>query len=434
MIRCRICGFDNVPDGRPCPSCGANQDPDAEQATIDGPFQRVSESSIDASNPIYNPGTMYAERYRIREFIGRGGMGSVYRVEDTVEKRDVALKILNSNIADEDTAERFKREIEILSRINHSSVPKIYGWGKAGAELYFVAEFIEGHDLKSEIRKQGPWPAPQAAMLAATVADCLAVAHAKGIVHRDVKPHNIMISGEKVYLLDFGVARAKGQDMATLTKTGMIVGTPEYMSPEQFSSHNVDERSDIYSLGVVLFELLTGKLPFDGQTPVAIAMKHMQEPSPPPRLIRSDIPVWIDRIVLRCLEKDLKKRYWSASELAADLRKLRTASKPRTRFIPGGDALIEDDSESSQWALIVAAPREKFGWSEGVALRYNDRLYQLQDVVQPGADGKTQRYQYRFIYWPEQEVVRRIIDYDQDLQKQPPPEKKSFWSKLLKKD
>lgn len=371
-----------------------------------------AEELAKARGTNYPIGHLYADRYRIDAFIGRGGMGTVYRVFDTQDSKEMALKILHKDTAAEgDGNERFKREIEILSKLNHPAVPKVFGWGVIEKEMYFVCEFIDGEDLKTIIREKGPWKAAEAADLVARIADVLAIAHSKGIVHRDVKPHNIMIAHDgAVKLLDFGVARSKGAGMATLTKTGMIVGTPEYMSPEQFGTNKVDERSDIYSLGVVLFELLTGQTPFEGETPVAIALKVVGDAPTAPRELRKDIPAWMERVVLQCMDKEPKKRYWTATELAVDLRKQRTGAGPRRRWLPSGDAVIEDDSDSTDWALVLSSPREKEEWDLAVGMRFSDRLYKLQKVDPPTA--KTPRWTYYFTYWPEQEVFRRLIDYD----------------------
>lgn len=403
--------------GKPCPSCGFREGttPLQELETLARP---LGPKTLTKTRELILPdGTLYVNRYKIKDFLGKGGMGSVYRVIDIQDNREMALKILHKETANEnDGAERFKREIEILSSINHPSVPKVFGWGfnkeqNFDKELYFVAEFIDGQDLKSIIREKGPWTPNEAAELVANIADVLAIAHSKGIVHRDVKPHNIMITKSKaVKLLDFGVARGKGAGMETLTKTGMIVGTPEYMSPEQFGTHKVDERSDLYSLGVVLFELLTGKVPFDGETPVAIALKVVAEPPTAVRQLRPDTPAWLERVILKCLDKDPKKRYWNAQEMAIDLRKQRTGSGPRRRWLPSGDAVIEDDSESTDWALVLSSSKLKQNWDPGVGMRFEERLYKLQKVEQP--DVKTPRWTYYFTYWPEQEVFRQLIDYN----------------------
>jgi serine/threonine-protein kinase len=209
-------------------------------------------------------------------------MGRVYRARDLVGDADRALKVLRPELQDEPgRGDRFKREFGILSRLHHEAVPRVLAFGEAGAELYFVSELVEGEDLKRLLERRGVSPPGEAAVLAATVADALQAAHALGIVHRDVKPGNIMISpGGGVHLLDFGLARGVGVDMTALTRTGTILGTPAYMSPEQFDAFGVDERSDIYSLGVVLFELLTGRLPFKGSSLVSVALKHKTEPPP----------------------------------------------------------------------------------------------------------------------------------------------------------
>ena len=220
--------MDNIDLEKPCPSCGRFEGMTAAQslATIMRPLSADELAKSRGTN--YSIGYLYANRYRIDAFLGKGGMGSVYRVFDTQDKQEQALKILSKESAGEDGGnERFKREIEILSSLKHPAIPKIYGWGLVDKELYFVAEYIDGDDLKTIIREKGPWGAMDAAELVAKVAEVLAIAHAKGVVHRDVKPHNIMIDSHgNAKLLDFGVARSKGAGMETLTKTGMIVGTP----------------------------------------------------------------------------------------------------------------------------------------------------------------------------------------------------------------
>lgn len=435
MNRCPSCGLDNVESGKPCPSCGSVEGATIAQdnGTMVKPLSAEELARSRGTN--YPIGHLYANRYRIQGFIGRGGMGSVYRVFDTQDNLEMALKILHKDTAEQDGQERFKREIEILSKLQHPAVPRVYGWGVMDKEMYFVAEFVDGQDLKAIILDKGPWNSVDAAELAAKIADVLAIAHSKGIVHRDIKPHNIMIDKDgAVKLLDFGVARGKGAGMETLTKTGMIVGTPEYMSPEQFGTNRVDERSDIYSLGVVLFELLTGHTPFDGETPVAIALKVVAEAPTAPRELRKDIPAWMERIVLQCLDKDPKKRYWTATELAADLRKQRTGAGPRRRWLTTGDAVIEDDSDSTDWALILSSPREKPEWDPGIGMRFSDRLYKLLRVEAP--DEKTPRWSYYFSYWPEQEVFRRLIDYEKyvsENQSGPAGKKESFMGKMKKR-
>jgi len=440
MKTCEGCGFDNVEEGKTCPLCGQMSGvrtiADDEAPTVDLPAG-ASPGIGGAKTPggsryaAYPPGHLYGNRFRIDGLLGRGGMGTVYRVHDLTENRDLALKILHQSEADDpDGSERFQREIEMLSKIRHPAVPRIFGWGANGNERFFVAELVDGSDLKTDIVRKGKWAPAEAAKLAATVADALGMAHALGIIHRDVKPHNIMIARDgSVRLLDFGVARGIGLDMKTITKTGMIVGTPEYMSPEQLDSHRVDERSDIYSLGVVMFELATGQLPFHGETPIAIAMKHMSHTPPAPRSISPGVPAWFERIVLRCLEKDPSKRFGSAAELALELRLPREAKGPSSRKLPSGDSVVEDDAGVSNWALVLSSPREKNGWSLGMALQFRDRYYKMKEALPPGA-GKS--WVYRFSFWPSEEILRKAVDYEADCAEQTRVSDATFASKLKK--
>ncbi len=434
MRTCDSCGFENAEPGKACALCGASEIAAAPTVVSDDvptlamPGSRAV-SLRDAESVV---GRVYAERYRVDALLGSGGMGRVFRVRDLVEERDLALKVLQTPAGEEpDRIERFKREIGILAKLRHPAVPGILGWGTHEGELYFVSELVDGQDLKMEIRRRGPWPPAEAAALVATVAEALGAAHALGIVHRDVKPNNIMIGREgAVRLLDFGLARGVGIDITTLTKTGMIVGTPGYMSPEQFEAQGVDERSDIYSLGVVLFEMLTGRLPFTGQTPIAVALKHKAEPPPTLRSLRTDVPAWLERVVLKCLEKDPARRFPSAAALVAELRRGREGAGPRMRRLPSGDAVVEDFSETSDWALVLQAAQEKTGWAEGMALRFGERYYRLQDIHAPGAS--TARWTYRFVFWPEGEVFRRIVDYEQDCAERSEAEARRLSSRLSK--
>ena len=342
-------------------------------------------------------------------------MGQVFRVEDQASGQTLALKVLRPlDNDDTDRVRRFQREIQILTRIRHPVVLHILDWGDSPAGLYFVTELVDGEDLKLVIRRHGPWPAAGAAALGATLADALAAAHGQGVVHRDVKPNNVMIGRDgSVRLLDFGLARGAGIDLTTLTRTGTILGTPGYMSPEQFDAHGVDERSDIYSLGVVLFEVLTGRLPFTGQTPIAVALAHKTETPPLPRTLRPGVPAWLERVVLRCLEKDPARRFASASELAAELRRPREGAPKHSRALPGGDAVVLDPAEVTDWALVLTSTHEKTGWAEGMTLRFEDRHYRLVGALAPASAGAS--WTYRFVSWPEGEVFRRLVDYEQDL-------------------
>jgi serine/threonine protein kinase len=417
---CEACGFENAELDKPCPLCGQSEA--RKLAHVDAlvtrelhpdetpTFDWKSRSSAESVDRL---GQVFAGRYRVEALIGAGGMGQVFRARDTRAHRDLALKVLHPAGEDEsDRTERFKREIGILSRLKHEGIPAIVDFGLHETELFFVSELVEGTDLKTEIKRRGPWLPADAAATTARVAAALAAAHALGVVHRDVKPSNIMIGRDgAVKLLDFGLARGVGIDMTTLTRTGTIVGTPSYMSPEQFDTHGVDERSDIYSLGVVLFEMLTGKLPFTGETPVAVAIKHKIEAARPPRALRPDLPAWLDRVVVRCLEKDPARRFATAAEMSAELARPR-GSGPHSRRLPNGDAILEDESGSTLFALVLSTPAEKTGWALGMAMRLEERYYRLDAVKAPS--GESRRWTYRFTAWPEGSVFRRLVDYDQD--------------------
>jgi serine/threonine protein kinase len=413
---CEPCGFENAEPGKACPLCGASEvrKPTlvAEAATLELPAdRRTAGAPARGDTPFL--GRVYADRYRLDALLGSGGMGQVYRAHDLSQGVDRALKVLRPETDDDpQRVERFRREIGVLSLIHHPAVPGILDWGAGAEALFFVTELVDGVDLKTEILRRGPWPVAEATPLAATVADALAAAHAVGIVHRDVKPNNIMIDRDgSVRLLDFGLARGVGIDMATLTRTGTIVGTPGYMSPEQFEGQGVDERSDLYSLGVVLFELLTARLPFTGQTPLAVALKHKTEAPPAPRALRRDLPAWLERVVLTCLEKEPARRFASAAELAAELRLPRSGRVERHR-LPSGDLVIEDASGTTDWALVLASTAEKQGWTTGMALCFGGRHHKLVEILPPGEESP--RWTYRFGFWPEGEVFRRLLDYEED--------------------
>ena len=419
---CPDCGFENAEPEKPCPLCGSSEvrfSPLESEAAPTLQFA-VTERMGAAGGPLSQSrvahGQVFADRYRVEALLGSGGMGQVYRVKDLQEACDRALKILHPRDDDEpdtDRTGRFKREATILAKIQHPAVPRILDSGVSSGQLFIVTELVEGVDLKLAIQKRGPWPVAEAVTIGATLAQALAAAHALGIVHRDVKPNNVMLQSDgAVRLLDFGLARGRGVDMATLTKTGVIVGTPAYMSPEQFQALAVDERSDVYSLGAVLFELLTAKLPFAAPTPMALAMKHILEQAPSPRSLRPEIPVWLDRIVLQCLEKEPGKRFATASALAGELGRSRSDARFRSRRLATGDHVLEDQAEASEWALVLQTPQEKTGWDSGMALRFEERFFRLERVDRPADRGG--RFAYRFTAWPAEQIFRKLVDYEQD--------------------
>src|SRR6478672_6150161 len=248
-------------------------------------------------------------------------MADVYLAEDQELGRRVAIKILNGRHANDDQfIERFRREAKNAAALNHPNIVSIYDRGEAEDTYYIAMEFLDGRTLKELIVSRGAAPINVAIEYARQILSALRFAHRHGIVHRDIKPHNVLVDGEgRVKVTDFGIARAGTSQM---TETGSIVGTAQYLSPEQARGGEVDPRSDLYSLGVVLYELLTGKTPFEGETPVEIAMKHLSNAPQPPSKLRPDIPRELDMVVLRALAKNPDDRYQSADEMEADLERV----------------------------------------------------------------------------------------------------------------
>ena len=265
--------------------------------------------------------TLFDGRYRILRRLGRGGMADVYLAEDEELGRRVAIKILNDrHAADEQFVERFRREATNAAGLSHPNIVSIYDRGEAEGTYYIAMEYLEGSTLKDIVLQRGPLDVGEAIGFTRDILDALKVAHRKGIVHRDIKPHNVMSDSDgRVKVTDFGIARAGASQM---TEVGSIIGTAQYLSPEQARGGVVDARSDLYSVGVVLYELLTGTVPFTGDTPVEIAMKHLSTVPEPPSGRRPEVPLALDQIVLRALAKDPDERYQTAEEMDAELARV----------------------------------------------------------------------------------------------------------------
>ncbi|RPJ43860.1 MAG: tetratricopeptide repeat protein, partial [Deltaproteobacteria bacterium] len=264
---------------------------------------------------------------------GHGGMGRVYKVFDTDIKEKIALKLLRPEIAlDKETVERFSNELKLARKISQRNVCRMFDLGKAGGTTFITMEFVPGEDLKKFIRKSGQLGAGRAVSIGKQICEGLAEAHHLGVVHRDLKPQNIMVDEDgNARIMDFGIARSiRGKG---ITGAGVMIGTPEYMSPEQVEGKEVDQRSDIYSLGVILFEMVTGHVPFEGDTPFTIGVKHKSERPRNPRELNSQLPEDLSRVILRCLEKDKTRRYQTAEELRTDLEKVEQGLPTTERII-----------------------------------------------------------------------------------------------------
>jgi serine/threonine protein kinase/tetratricopeptide (TPR) repeat protein len=285
-------------------------------------------------------GSTFAGRYQIIEELGAGGMGRVFKAFDTQVKEKVALKLIRPEIAaDLKTIERFRNELKLARRIRHPRVCQMFDLGQEKGAYFITMEYVSGEDLKSFLRRSRELAVGTAVSIARQVCEGLAEAHKTGVVHRDLKPSNIMIDREGcVRIMDFGIARSLGAKGTT--GAGVMIGTPEYMSPEQVEGRETDRRSDIYALGVILFEMVTGRLPFEGDTALSIAVKHKTELPPDPRELAPKIPHGLGELILSCLEKDRDKRPQTADDLAAGLVKIeqvlpkvapRPAMRPSTR-------------------------------------------------------------------------------------------------------
>jgi serine/threonine protein kinase len=315
-----------------CPSCRAENDPSTEACFTCG-----------RSLAALTHGSIIAGRYEVLSPLGRGGMGMVYKAHDRMLEETVAIKVLRSEFArTQEMAKRFRHEIKLARRVSHRNVCRIHEYGEDGPLRYISMEYLQGNDLKQELREKGPPPAEEAFDLTIQVAEGLQAIHDVGIIHRDLKTPNLMRDARGVVrLMDFGIAK-EGNDTGSgaLTSTGQVMGTPEYMSPEQCRGEKIDFRSDIYALGIVNYEIFTGQVPFHGDTPVATIFKHIQDPVPLSGGAAVRIPPSAVPILLRALAKDRNGRFETAAEMAAALRQARgdggssTASLPQITPVP----------------------------------------------------------------------------------------------------
>lgn len=306
--------------------------------------------SVDSS-----PTARIAQRYSLGERIAAGGMGEVYLATDDRLGRQVAVKVLSPAFADSpDFIERFRREALTAARLSHPNIAQVYDYGVDGASHFIVMEYAEGSDLAHLIREHGRLTPSDAVRVAEQVCAALAVAHRAGVVHRDVKPGNVIVRSDgMVKVTDFGIARALGQ--ASITDTGTVMGTAAYVAPEQARGEATTPSSDLYSLGILLFQMLTGAVPFEGDTPVAVALRHLDEPVPLPSSRVADLPANLDDVVVRATAKSPAERYPDADAMAAALRGHEGLADAATRALPVGEATAVLDHAAGAAAASAAA-------------------------------------------------------------------------------
>ena len=367
-MQCPSCGTDNPPSADRCSACGKpmglrarpKTDPNARTIT-EVPLTGWSKpSAASYSSSQLAPGSDLGGRYEILQLLGEGGMGAVYKARDREVDRLVALKVIRPELANQsDILNRFKQELILARQITHKNVIRIFDLGQADGVKFITMEFVQGRDLHSLIRDGEKLTVQQKVRIIHQVCRALEAAHSESVIHRDLKPHNIMVEETgRVVVMDFGIARSMEQ--AGVTSTGALIGTPAYMSPEQAKGDKIDTRSDLFALGVIFYELLTGKAPYQSETVVGLLLKRIQERPVPVIELDKEIPPAISEIVMKCLAVNVEDRYQTAQEVARDLEGWEGAPTTfRTMFAPPAPVLPPGPSRRRftlqvNWALMAA--------------------------------------------------------------------------------
>jgi serine/threonine protein kinase/tetratricopeptide (TPR) repeat protein/TolB-like protein len=343
---------------------GATRSTSNPGATSDPGGAQSGAAAISLSE--LGPGSEFGPRYHIESVIGEGGMGKVYKAHDSDLDRTVALKLVRPELArDASSLQRFKQELLLASRISHRNILRIHDLGDVGGVKFISMAYIQGMDLHELIAKMGKLQTERVINIAKQLAGALEAAHAEGVVHRDLKPRNVLITvDDHVYVSDFGLAKSLDAETTAMTRAGEVLGTPRYMSPEQAESKAADHRSDLYSLGVILYEMATGEVPFTGESSLQVMFQHVQQAPKDPRLLNPETPEYLAVIILKCLEKDPALRYQNAGELLRDLE----SGTPPTRIV----RLRIAETGYSKW--MFAAMGIVLLVAIGLAVRFRQRV------------------------------------------------------------
>jgi serine/threonine protein kinase/tetratricopeptide (TPR) repeat protein len=339
-----------------CPQCSTANPDYAESCSHCGSLISGSTDTVQFTDTTaLSAGSDFGTRYRIVSLLGQGAMGRVYKAFDKDLERAVAIKVVRPGMmAEADALRRFKQELLLASKVSHKNILRIHDLGEVGETKFISMAYVEGSDLNKIIRENPKLSFERIQHFAEQLADALAAAHSEGVIHRDLKPQNILVGpDDHLYVSDFGLAKSFEKDAVGMTRTGVFLGTPLYMSPEQVEGKPADQRSDLYSYGLILYEMATGAVPFSGDSTFKVMYDRLKTKPKSPRLQNPEIPAWFDRIIMRCLEKDPANRYQTADEIFADLR---------------GSRATASASRSIQITLPQFTDRKWIWWAGGVLL------------------------------------------------------------------